>query len=178
MRLGRAWGPQRKATFCAEVRVLHRVFPGSRRLACPHACAVQGGLAGPQGSLLAPGAPGSQTIRKRSPSCQRNVCPDEMCPASHVVAGPLLSSRDRWPQGRRTPSQGTQLAVATPLASSIGVNGHSLPRLCAVLLVPSHAWCSHDCDVRQPQRVVDGPRPGGSAVLPFLERATTWKSPP
>lgn len=73
MRLGRAWRPQRKATFCAEVRVLHRASPGSRHLACPHTCAVPGGLAGPQGSLLAPGAPGSQTIRKRSPSCQRNV---------------------------------------------------------------------------------------------------------
>lgn len=73
MRLGRAWRPQRKATFCAEVHVPHRASPRSRHLACPHACAVPGGLAGPQGSLLAPGAPGSQAIRKRSSSCQRNV---------------------------------------------------------------------------------------------------------
>ena len=109
---------------------------------------------------------------------EKSLCPGEMCPASHDVAGPPLSSRDRWPQGRRTPSQGKQLATATPLALSIRVNDPSPPRLCAVLLVPSHAWCSHDCDLRQPQRAVDGPRPGGSTVLPFLERATTWKSPP
>ena len=29
MRLGRAWRPKRKATFCAEVRVLHRASPGA-----------------------------------------------------------------------------------------------------------------------------------------------------
>ena len=79
MRLGRVWGPQRKAIFCAEARVLHGASPGSRHLACPHTCAIPGGLAGPQGSLLAPGAPGSQTIRKRSPSCQRNLSAPVRC---------------------------------------------------------------------------------------------------